>query len=41
MVAIAVGTILYVIIFFVAAFFIQDYVVKQTDDPKTKTEWRW
>lgn len=41
MVAIIVGTVLYVIIFAVAAFFIQDYVTKQTDNEKIKSEWRW
>jgi phosphotransferase system glucose/maltose/N-acetylglucosamine-specific IIC component len=40
MAAIVIGTILYIIIFFVAAFFIQDYVTKQTNNEKVKSEWR-
>lgn len=40
-VAIVVGTVLYLILFAVAAFFIQDYVVKQTNIDKVKAEWRW
>jgi len=41
MVAMIVGTILYVILFCVAAYFIQDYVTKQTNIEKIKSEWRW
>jgi hypothetical protein len=40
MAALIVGTVLYLILFCVAAFFIQDYVVKQATDEKTKSDWR-
>jgi len=41
MVALIVGSVLFFIIYCVAAYFIQDYVSKQTNDEKIKSEWRW
>jgi len=38
--AILLGTIIYIVIFVVAAFLIQDHVTKQVNDPNLKSEYR-
>lgn len=38
--AILLGSIIYIIIFVVAAFLIQDHVTKQVNDPNVKKEYR-
>lgn len=40
MAAILIGTIIYLVIFAIAAYFIQDKVTKQENDEKLKSEYR-